>query len=503
MSIWDDLEDAAGDVVDAAGAVIGAAGDVVEGVFGTVADVVEDVVNAVGNAIQDAMTFVADWANKELGEVIGAVVSFVGGIINGLVEGVKAIVHAVAAALRDIGAYWGALLRFDVAGVIKAIGNFGADIIGLVINIGRAFLGGYIVGGVIKQFERRSLRPFVEGLLSDRFGSQPAVLDGIRDKVGLNDVSWGLELNAQHRVFMLDSAYVQLWRWHEDGVIDLYALAGLLSFDSFQVQRPETWVRTVDSDGQDSWFPVNRWAISRYLRSRGAEYRLRVYAATLSGAAEKLDVATTKVARLGINLSWDWGSKFARFGRMFPTHEIKERDEYRFVLANQDTYVREKALRPGGKGEECVILALNAFHYRLEADHEGFGQVGGRQIAEGPEAAQCATVGRTDACCITVRTDDRIGSSVIHRDVWPRYTFRYILAHEIGHYLGLCHYGHDGVQNIMFQLAANTVWDVGLLKYYYQDEPEFTLDDAKNAWRFIVDQMACCLSDRLSCSPNR
>ena len=121
---------------------------------------------------------------------------------------------------------------------------------------------------------------------------------------------------------------------------------------------------------------------------------------------------------------------------------------------------------------------------------------------DGDSASSCQSpAGRTDSCCNHVETMDKcevpVGSSVIHRDRWPHYVFRYVLPRGIGHYLGLCHYGHDGVQNIMFSPEESSIFDWGLFKFYYQSEPEFTLEDGKNAWRFIVNQLCCCLSGQL------
>jgi hypothetical protein len=89
-----------------------------------------------------------------------------------------------------------------------------------------------------------------------------------------------------------------------------------------------------------------------------------------------------------------------------------------------------------------------------------------------------------------------VGSGCIYHDQYPPFVFRYALAHELGHYVGLCHYGHDGFQNIMFtpnpQVGLSyTTW--GLFRYYLHNEPEFTLDDAKNTWRFLVQEMSHCL----------
>lgn len=499
------------DVVDAVSSGASAVGDFVEGAVNTVADAVDGAVDAAGDAAQEAVNDAVDWVHQNLGGFLGDVANIIGGIINGIIQTVEDVIHDAASIVKDVGHIFGSILRLDFPGSVRGFSNLVVDVWDLFLDGGRAIIGGYIVGGVIGQFERRSLRDFVESLLQENFGQRPDVLAEIRSKLGLDGTSWGLTLEAEHKVFMLDSDHVQLWRWHKEGFIDLYALAGLLSFKSFQVQRPSAWVRSVGSDGNDNWFPINRWVISHYIDSEGKEYHIRVYAMDRPALAEKLDVASKKLVKLGVKLSWDWGNKFYLFDSMFPTHEIKDRKGYRFVLSDQDSYVVQKHLRTGTAGEDCRLLALGAFRYEPVSNpdepgekSEGFGQTGGRDIKEGPEAANCITRGRTDSCCTLVNTRmNETGSSVIHRDVWPHYAFRYILPHEIGHYLGLCHYGHDGVQNIMFQLKANSIFDWELLKYYYQSEPEFTLEDGKNAWRFIVDQLACCLSDQLECAPRR
>ncbi len=75
----------------------------------------------------------------------------------------------------------------------------------------------------------------------------------------------------------------------------------------------------------------------------------------------------------------------------------------------------------------------------------------------------------------------------------PHYAARFVLAHEIGHYFGLCHFGHDGVQNSCSPSPGSNPLDWGLWQYYLHSEPQFTHYDAKNAWRFVVDQMSECL----------
>ena len=67
---------------------------------------------------------------------------------------------------------------------------------------------------------------------------------------------------------------------------------------------------------------------------------------------------------------------------------------------------------------------------------------------------------------------------------------RAAFAFEMGHYFGLCPFGHSGFQNIMFSLpAGNNLWDWGLFGFYLNAEPYFTSVDKRNVWRFIVDQL--------------
>lgn len=503
MGFWDDV----GDFVEGAGNAVASAasavGDAVEGAVDAVVDGVEKGAEAIGKFAGDAVSSVVEWVSKEGGVVIGTVAGVVGGIVKGVVKAFVDIVHDVADIVRDIVGIIGKLFRLDFAGIIAGIVDLVIHVVDLFIDLVRIFTGGYFVGGVVAELERQALRRFVESLLRERI-SNPAILGDVRTRLGLEGTSWGLTMQVDHRVFVLDSATTPLWRWHRDGFIDLYALAGLGSLNSFQIQRPRTWVRTVGEGGVDNWYPINRWVLSRYIDRQGRGTRIRVYAMERQAVAEKIRAATEKAAKIGVKLSWNWGESYPFEGR-FAALEVRAQDEYRFVLDEQDNYVRRRGLRTGALSEECRLLAFGGFRYQEVEGHEGFGQVGGRSIAEGGDADGCRTPGRTDSCCnLVARTDSSgrpAGSSVMHRDVWPYYVFRFILAHEIGHYLGLCHFGHDGLQNIMFQMRANSMWDVGLLKYYYQSEPEFTLEDGKNAWRFIVDQLACCMSERLECAP--
>ena len=495
---WDSVTDAAEDVCEGVASAAETVGDAVEGAVDAVADAVEDGVDAAVDAIEGAVDSAVTWINEHGGAVLGGIANILGGVVNGFLDGIKSLVHDVVNIFKDAGFIVGSILRLDFGAVIQGIVNLFIDLVDLLIDFWvRWFFLGFLIGGIVEQFKREALRDFVKDLLKEQFAQNPALLERIKNKIGIDGAGWGLPMTGNHHVFMLDSANTPLWQWHQDGTLDLYALAGVLSFDSFQVERPRTWVRVVGEDGQDNFFPVTRWVIKEYLESKGKKRRLRVYAMDRQAVAERLDVAVNKCHKLGVQLSWNQSTAF--YSGMFPVQEINAKEEYRFALARQGGFVIDHGLRTGDRSEECVLLGLGAF--QLEPSR--FGQTAGRHLEEGDRATPCVTPGRDDHCCVTITTQrNTAGSSVIHRDFWPAYVFRYVLVHEIGHYLGLCHYGHDGVQNIMYSAAeeANlSMWDLGLFTFYYQSEPEFSLSDGKNAWRFIVNQLPCCLDDTLTC----
>jgi hypothetical protein len=486
MGFWSDLGDAVSSVVSTVG-------DVVEDVVDTVVDTVEDVVDAVVDTVQEGLDAAADWANDHLGGFLGGVANVVLGGISGWLEGVQDLVHDVLDIVRDVVAIVGAILRLDFAAVIDRLVDLVIHVVDLFIDWVRFVTFGYVVGGIVHAFQRSGLKKFVEGLLEERFSGDP--LAAVRDRLGMDGTNWGFPLKAEHRVARMDSATLPLWQMHLDGDVDLYALAGLLSFDSFQLfPRPRTLVRTVTANGNDSLFPVNRLAISSYIESQGEEGRLRVYALSREATADNLRIAREKCRKIRVKLDWNDGEKFSWF-RGYTTHDLTSGDDFFFDPDTQGRYLPDHGLRTGRAEDNCTLLALAVFRYDDDSDgNEQFGLTTGRTIRENDAASPCATAGRTDACCSTLDLTE--GSGVTYRDLWPSYVFRYVLPHEIGHYLGLCHAGHDGFQNLMWKPDPDAglgpvSW--GTFSFYYESEPHFTYEDARNAWRFIVSQLMICV----------
>lgn len=504
-----------GDIADAVSDVASGAGGLVEDAVDTATDLVEgavdEVLDTAGGWLGDANGWLCvngpSWLCHSSNVVLGG--------IRGLVNNASDLVEDAADLLRDGGAIVADVLRGDFCKLVNDLGNLGVDALDAGVDLTRTVTGGYIVGGWLDARDREHLRRFIDQRLEQKFSSDLPTLEKIREHIGLDRASYGLPLKAEHYVWRLDSINAKLAEWHHEGTLDLYALAHLFSdrdtCELWNLTGPaaRTVVKFVDENGVEGTGPIRRSQLRKYIDSNGATGRIRVYAMKDRVVAHKTNIATKKCKRIGVDLNWNSSERFPQFGQ-YAVRDITERDEYLFrvelaangVSVNTDLgdYLRNAGLRatnPGPRSpEECIIVAIGAFRYTSD---KLLGACSGRSIAEG---ATCTTPpDRTDPCCVTVHRSG--GSGVIHRDVSPFKVFEYALVHEIGHYLGLCHSGHDSPAHIMWVSRTQGWVGWSLLGYYANSGPYFTRADGENVWRFLIDQMPQCLAADHSVRPPR
>ncbi|MFE7779094.1 hypothetical protein ACFU5O_35545 [Streptomyces sp. NPDC057445] len=266
------------------------------------------------DTIGDAAETAIDWAQGGLGwtngwlcrhaSVAGCRIGIVAlGGLSGALEGLQDITDKGLDIVKDVGGLASALMHCDPAACLSHLADIFLDTIEFCLNNFRFFTFGTIYGGMRDAWQAAELRRFVEDCVNEHFAANPPQLALIRQRLGLDGVSWGLP-DATNRVFRLDSASTPLWEWHEKGIVDLYAMAGLLSIDSFTIRRPRTVVRSVNDDGKESGQPISRWTLARYIDSDGMEGRIRVYALAPTAVKDFVQVSVGKCKELGIKLSW-------------------------------------------------------------------------------------------------------------------------------------------------------------------------------------------------------
>jgi hypothetical protein len=97
----------------------------------------------------------------------------------------------------------------------------------------------------------------------------------------------------------------------------------------------------------------------------------------------------------------------------------------------------------------------------------------------------------TDGDGLDDRPDADTGCGCTWRDTYPPVFSRVVLGHELGHYFGLAHAGHNGLDKIMIStgdgssiFGADSWW-----RLWLYGDAVFTDEDVEQTWRFIVKKM--------------
>ena len=499
------------DLGNAVSSGLAVVGDTVETVVETVTDTAENVVDAGADAMEDSVDYVVDWLNINTGAVVGGIANVIGGIVSGALDAAQQLVGGVLHIVKDAAGIVGSVFRLDLPGLINAIGHLLIDVGILLVDAVRTILLGFFIGHIVENFDRNSLLAFVNGLLGSTF-AEPR-LTQVRNALRMSDPLWGLRPHVTHTTLVMESPAMPLADMHKQHTIDLFSMGGVLSFDSFGIFEPRFTVKWLDRNGRESTFPASRYHIAKFLET--GQPNLRVYAQTPSELRDRIQFANKRFNAMGIRPTWN---HFITVPQRTPlvTHSITQVSEFFlichrwFLDANgttvsesddQGRFLNDSGLKDPTEGETNltsitpfhVLVQVNDVNGKLVSSDDIRGNTSGRDIREGADAQGCQTPSRNDNCCILVqRIQDgrQVGSGVAMRNVYPGFFSKMVMAHEIGHYFGLCHFGHNGFQNIMFSLpTGNSLLDWGLFGYYLNAEPYFTSADKRNVWRFIVDQL--------------
>jgi hypothetical protein len=93
----------------------------------------------------------------------------VGGIVNGAIDAVQEIVGGILHIVKDVGSIVGSILRLDLPGLIDAFLHLLVDIRIFILDVVRTVTLGFFIGHIVENFERNSLREFVDDLLQAAF----------------------------------------------------------------------------------------------------------------------------------------------------------------------------------------------------------------------------------------------------------------------------------------------------------------------------------------------
>jgi len=502
MAWWDDA-------AEAVGSAVGWVGDAVEAVVDTGTEAVEEVTETVTEVANDGLDALRDGA-ASISPALGAVANVGLGLLKGVVQATQDACAIVLDFVRNTGSLVSSILHLDLAGIIGDLANLGINLGQAIAWVIRAGTGAYFGGAIGDYFMRDQALSFIRTQIIDAFGKKEG--DRILGKLGWGTAHFGLPIMASARLMRADSNSFPFVALHNDGTLDLFSLAGLLSFNSFRINRERTRVVRVDGAGNDMWWlPVNRFAIRSFLNSGGTSLRLRAYAMKPYAAAKAMRTARKKFKKLCIDLSWDTPFNFPTF-QMFNLQPCTNRREFKFFSDGNVEDARWFALntpRDGQPDQDGTPLGIAIFSYTSPSLN---GLTTGRDIKRvvNPPPGGCGGSSTNDACITDITRagrdftnrdtdgdgvddvllDDPCGCGCTWRDTYPPYFSRLVLAHELGHYFGLAHAGHNGIENIMFSKPeGDSLLGAGSWRLWSNGDPAFVEDDVEQSWRFIVKKM--------------
>ena len=516
MGLWGSIKSGAKAVGGAAKAVGGAVKDGVE----KVADEVEDLGDKVGGWIADQACSTGFGPACALGAFLGGVISGFGKVVSGTLRTTASIVDRGFGALGNVlqGRFGAALEDLVAVGALIVVG---------VVELGTGVLRPF--DEYERHWERNALKRFVSDRIDALWRDDEEMRTALRSSIGVDRrTGWGLAVPSRHRRLSFDSADVDLRRshndtWQGDRVIDLHAAASSRGGPKHQGKAT---LFLVAEEGRLLGGASDE-DVDAYLR--GEDTRLRLVAMQSQHARQSMRYARKVCTDIGIKLSWETSPK-ATWDAVLPADASgplyvplvwKSGPE-------QGAMLRHFGFRDGTFATECELEAfatLNTFETARPGEWRD-GVASGQNRREGDAASDCRTpVDRTDRCCaslsvLTLQSDTgrkKIveGTSVAH--TWPNGQWgdrvvsdirnRFILAHEIGHWLGLCHEGHRKMTQIMYSAArygaVGGALAFGAVSRGYQ-HPRFVRADGQNAWKYLLDQhVGRCLGHDPQPDPNR
>ena len=447
-------------------------------------DIAEEVVDFAKSLLDDLGAFVCDVealvSSLFQGLLGSSEANYVGAFFAGLLRWLLELGRDAIDILRDLicnlqDLIFG-ILRLDWCRVAAGFVDFWTDIARLIL-LGLRIPGG-LVGGPKDEYELNEVERIVDQALRDAFAGDDAGLAAARKKVALRNRPFGLPVHIDARRFFISSrsATIDLRALDRAGVINLFAAADLAT-DCTQQEGPDrapgesAGAQLVPAE-QGAWdvvyagteTHVDYQTIDTYLQQGPmAVPEFRVYAIRTEIFRRYLDNAVRKGQMLGIRFSWAIGE-----------YEVTQMDE----IPVPDTEPGNDAVmtrvgRTGVGDDLCRAPALALFRY--SNDH------------------------RTGLTSWFRPPGDVHPSGVTFRDRLPEAMFRFTLIHELGHYFGLDHAGHNGIGFIMFTNDPGAGLDVMTVDAFFQiafltGEPRFSPDDARTSWSWITANARGCLS---------
>jgi hypothetical protein len=403
-----------------------------------------------------------------IGHSLGPVGVFIAGLIKWVINvlrGAINIIRGIVDHLIDIAI---GILRLDWCRISAGVLGIGLDVIRIILLLPRVVFG--FTGGIRDAYNQEQVETIVEESLQRTFAGEPEQLAAASKKLRLGGRPFGVPITVRARRCFVSSRSrtVDLRELNASGAIDLSAAVGFWTAcrghgftDRFRWEAVYA-----GTDLTVSWGDVKRYLE----KGPDAVPEFRVYAMTADVLRRDLRLAKLKAAQIGVALGWTIEDL-----ELVSVEEVPMPDS---DAANDE--LMERVGRAKGADNLCEPPAIAVFGYANPKRN-------GRTSWARPKPTEAHPEG------------DVHPSGVSFKDRLPEWLYQWVLIHELGHYFGLDHAGHDGVDNIMYtadpeagleQVTLSTVAEYVLMT----GESNFTLQDARVVWEWIPENARPCLT---------
>ena len=423
------------------------------GIIDLVLDAISDLLDIVGRFVGD------------LGDSLGPIGRFFFGIVAGFIHIVSRAVDAIRQIVIGILEAVTSVLKLDFCTAVDKLIDAGAGIGKAIVTVTNVLsLGG---AGAVVLIKRDVLRESVRSKLDLAFAGDSARLGRIKTGIGLDAMGFGLRWPVEPRRYAISSssATVDLRAMHLAGTINLFAIAGYAPICRGSVAG--------FSSAKEARFEV----VYDKTKRRVSLSDLRAYIAAGPAACAAFTVYPTILQDLRYALAFA-KRKFFEMGIRLQIARITD-----LPMARPADFVISIG---SPDGLSPVISDLRD-------------DVGTRTLCPIPTLATFTYSDGAFGYTQSVRSNwtSTSNSGATARSVGIDFVFGAVLAHEMGHYFGLDHPNHDGLEYIMYAPRENR-WDanvVGTLISYMLvgGEPSFSIPDANAAWDWIIGVTPQCL----------
>jgi hypothetical protein len=442
------------------------------------------------------------WVVVKVGKwVVRTVCKVVGAILDWIVK--------VATGLWDMVA---GIFTLDWRRFLDGLIQIVAETINAALTLLRVVLLLDTLDYIVTEIQRGQLRAYVRTKLGFKYSGQD--FQDIVDNLRIDHGAFGYRIRMRAIRTFLDSetpspeepGVPNLVVLHEQGKINLRELCGFDFTEGFwNRKRYKTLKKGPHASGGGGGEidnPISEDELGTYLSTRGAEGPKFIVLCMRDGVLEtKLRAAELKGRELGLMPQWTEETQAVSLAehikhKGFDTHVASTS----LVCFLVDVIHRRAKVRvKNGTERECNATGAVTDETDALDDLCTPVAVGVFRYTDGLRGISACLKG--SSC---QQTHNASGATFI--DNKPDIVWKYVAIHELGHYFGLCHVA--GIDRIMFTpkgpegqslnwweaLKRSFTWWTLPKLLLTKGEPTFTLDEAMQAWDYIIEHFpAHCL----------